>query len=281
MKFIRSYSINIKTPEGVSLTIEPPFSADIQVDRSMRASMNNCDITLYNLSPSTRNRIYKDKYTFPQYWQMSVMAGYGENLFQIFLGNITEAYSYKQNTDWITKIVAYDGSYQINNGFIAESFSSGTDIKNVIKQSVSSMKNLFLGKLGSAADGSLTRGFVALGNPFEVIQTLTNNSGFIDEQTLHVIGNTEVLKGDVFLLDGNNIFETPRRREEYLEVTTIFSPEIKIARIGQIVSAESRYNGQYQIWGVNHTLSVRGDSAGDATTVLSLNAGAKVFKVVS
>lgn len=281
MKFDRSYSINIKNPAGVSLTIEPPFSADIQVDRSMRATMNNCDITLYNLSPSTRNQIYKDKYTWTQRWQMSVMAGYGKNLFQIFLGNITEAYSYKQNTDWITKIVAYDGSYQINNGFIAQSFSSGTNIKDIIKQGVTSLPKMLFGSMGSATDGTLSRGFVALGNPFESINTLTNNEAFVDEETLHVLGNTEVLKGDVFLLDGNNIFETPRRRDAYLEITTIFSPEIKIARIGQIKSADTRYNGQYQIWGVKHTLSVRGDSAGDATTELSLNAGAKVFSEVS
>ena len=281
MKLGRNYIVTITTDSGYSVTVEPPFSVEFTVDRSMRASVNNCTMTLYNLKESVRNNLYKDKYSLTAYWPMTIMAGYGDNLYQLFQGNITECYSVKQNTEWQTKITAYDGSYQINNGFIATAFSSGTNKTDMIKQFVAAMPNLALGALGSSVSGSSDRGYVAIGNPFDNIQELSENTGFIDNEKLNILGNTEVLKGDVFVLDSGVLFETPQRRDAYLELNTLFAPEIQIARIVEIQSEFTKFNGQYQCWGIKHNFQYLGNMGGKADTTLSLNAGAKVFQEVS
>lgn len=281
-KFEREYEIRIKTPEGVIFTIKNPITAIIEVDRSMRATVNNATITLYNLAPETRNSIYKDKYAFQLYWQMSIVAGYaGTDLYEIFRGNIQEAYSYKQGTEWITKIDAYDGAFQIQNGFVNETINKGVDMKESIKRIINTMPELLTGVMGSAAQGTSVRGQTVVGNSYEELQKITDGQSFIDGETLHTLSDGEVIQGDPFILSGENLFTTPQRRDTYLEVSTLFSPEIRVGYGCQIESAEPRFNGLYVVYGVKHVLTVSGAIAGDAISTLSLNAGARSFVEVS
>lgn len=281
-KFDRQYEIRIKTPDGTSYTIKNPISAVIDVDRSVMSSVNNSSITLYNLAPETRNALYKDKYAFQLYWQMSIVAGYaGTDLYEIFRGNIQEAYSYKQGADWITKIDAYDGAFQIQNGFVNETMQKGISLKDAVARVVHTMPELLLGVLGAQTEATTVRGQTVVGPSYDEIQKMTKNTAFIDNETIHVLNENEIIAGDPFVLDGDNLFTTPMRRDTYLEVQTLFSPEIRVGYGCQMTSSDPRFNGLYAVLGVKHSLTVSGATAGDAITTISLNAGARSFVEVS
>ncbi len=305
MKFGRYYEIRIKTPNKVKyaggyqnypymgepgklITIKPPMTAIIDVDRHMRASVNNATVTLYNLSPDTRSLIYKDKYTTVDYWQMSIMASYDENnLYEIFRGNIQEAYSYKQNTEWITYIDAFDGAYAIQNGSVSETVGKNVSKSDIITRLIHTMPNIFEGAMGSPTQGSAPRGQVLIGSSFNEIQRICGNQAFIDSEKINILADDEIINGNPFLLTGStgpleagNLFTTPKRRETYLELDALFSPEIRVGASVEIQSGEKKYNGQYRVFGVKHSITISGAQSGDAISSLSLDAGAKIFQGV-
>jgi hypothetical protein len=282
MKWLRTYEIRIKTANGQEFTISPPISATFDTDIAIGSSVNNCNVTLYNLSPETRNYLYKDKYSNNLYWQMSILAGYGESeLYEIFRGNILQCYSYKKNTEWITQIEAYDGSYQIANGFVSETVSAGTSIKDALGRIIKTMPQMLMGVLGTPAQGTMERGQTFVGSSYDQAQGLVNGNGFIDQESFNVLGPTEAIKDDVFDLSGEDFYETPRRRDTWLELSTLFSPYLRIGRICNIKSAEKVYNGQYKIYSVKHNVTISQASCGDASTLIGLYAGAAEFTKVS
>lgn len=296
MKFIRNYEIRIKTPgkiissnpngtynydnNGDLITIKPPVSCQFDIERVVMATLNSASVTLYNLAPATRDKIYKDKFVMQQYWQMFILAGYGENeLYEVFRGNIVEAYSYKQNTEWITKIEANDGAFAIQNGFVAETMAKDINIRDMATRVLHIMPQILVGVLGSPADGQSARGKTLVGPAYDVAQSLVGGQGYIDGETFYALANDEVLAsgGQVPVLDSDNMFETPRRRETYLEVNTLFSPEIRIGYICEINGKVTRYNGQYKVFGLKHSVLISQESAGEASSMISLQAGSAPF----
>lgn len=277
MKFLRTYEIRITTPDGVALVIKPPITCQLEVEQSVKgSSLSNASVTLTNLAPNTRNRLGKDKFTKVDYWQIIIMAGYGKTLIEVFRGNIQEGYSYKQGTEWFTKLECYDGAYQVQNGFMAETFTKDTTMKDAIIQSVKNMPQLLVGLLGSpASEDKPARGRVIVGNPYDEIQKITNGQAFISGESLYVLADNEVMEGEVFVLSAEDNKTTPKRRDGYLEVDRIFSPELKVGRIAELRSLVEKYNGQYKIFGVKHSALFSGAEAGDATTTVSLFIGDK------
>jgi hypothetical protein len=279
VKFQRNYEIRITTPDGYAITIKPPITCQLEVEQSVKgSSLSNASVTLTNLAPNTRDRLGKDKFTKVDYWQIIILAGYGKTLIEVFRGNIQEGYSYKEKTEWRTKLECYDGAYQVQNGFMSETFTKDTTMKDAITQSIKNMPQLLAGVLGSpASEEAPARGRVVIGNPYNEIQKMTDGQAFIADETLYVLADNEVMPGEVFVLSAEGNKTTPKRRDGYLEVDRIFSPELKVGRIAELQSLIKKYNGQYKIFGVKHSATFSQAEAGDATTTVSLFIGDKAL----
>jgi len=296
MKFLRNYEIRIKTPgkiissnpngtynydkSGQLITIAPPVSVQFDIERAVMATQNNASVTLYNLAPSTQNKIYKDKFMFTQYWQMFILAGYGEkDLYEVFRGNIVEAFSYKQGTEWITKIEANDGAFAIQNGFVNETVTKDINLKDMILRVVHTMPETLAGIMGSPTNAKQpSRGQTLIGPSFDVAQSLVGGKGYIDGETYNVLADDEIIAdGNIPVLDSDNLFESPKRRDTYLEVTTLLMPEIRINYAVELRSKITRYNGQYKVLGIKHSATISQESAGDASSMISLFAGSAPF----
>ena len=254
-KLQRTYRLDILTPEGILITIEP-------------------EITIYNLGPSTRSQIFKDRFSTTEYFQVSLFAGYGTRLHQVFLGNILEASSYRQQTEWMTEISAFDGLDAIQNGFSASSFSAGTPNVNMLETIVTGMPNIIRGIFGQPAEGDAPRGQVFIGQSTEQINELTGGQYYIDNQELNVLAENEAIPGVVTRLDPSTLLETPRRNNALLEVSTLFEPDVRVGQFYQIESLEPIYNGQYLVQGFTHDVTISEAQSGDARTDLMLFFGA-------
>ena len=299
MKFIRDYELRIKSPgeiignnpnggyiydgKGKTVVINPPVSCTFDIDRAVMSSVNKGTITLTNLAPDTRNAIYKDKYATTEYWQCILMVGYGNELYEIFRGNIQEAYSYKSGTEWYTYIDCYDGSYAVQNGFISETIGKGVSMKDAMARVIHTMPEILEGIYGSpATTKTAPRGEVLLGNSWQELQRITGGQASIDGEYINILAKDEAISGDVFVLDSDMITETPKRREQFLEVTTsVMCPEIRLYYICQLKSLFTRYNGQYKVLGVKHSGTISGAQCGDATSMISLYKGEAPFTMVS
>lgn len=281
MKFGRTYKIQIKPPTNTLVTITAPITAIIETDRHVMASANTASVTLYNLSQSTRNTIRKDKYISSEYWQMSIMAGYGNNMKEIFRGSIYESYSYKEGTEWITKIEAFDGGHSIMNDFVSESVSGSMTKESLVQRLIAAMPKLSPGAMGAPTKGQSARGKVLIGNVYDLLRAQVDDSVFIDGEVVHVLSNDEVIAGDIFRIDQGNLYTSPRRRDTFLECDAIFSPEVKVGYLLDLSSNIPIYNGRYKVYGLKHNVTISGAIGGDAITTVSLYAGTKDFTQVT
>ena len=280
-KVDRNYRLDIFTPDGVQITIAPPFSIKFSVTRNTLASANKGRITLYNLGPGTRNSIFKDRFTITEYWRAQLFAGYGNRLHNVFTGNILEAWSNKELTEWITQIDAFDGLDAIQNGFTAQTVAAGTPRINVIQSIIDDMPNVLAGAFGSPANGEAVRGEVLLGQATDMLSEQTNGQYFIDLETVNILSNDEVIRGQVIVLDESLLLSTPRRREAFLDVSTLFEPQIQVGQIYEIRSLESIYNGQYRVVGFTHDVTISQATSGEARTDIQLYFGAEGLREVS
>lgn len=278
-RFMRDYEIQIRTPQSELITIAPPFSMRASIKRNTLSSTNTTSLTLINLGPITRAKLYKDRYTFTEYWQMIIKAGY-EQLITLFQGNLYEAYSYKQGTEWYTQIEAYDGQYAIQNGFISETVQKETPQQNVIETVMKAFPEMIKGKIGTPGQNQNKRGKVLFGPTKDVMNEETKGKWFIDKETVHAIDNDEVISNEVIVLDSQLLKTTPRRRDTFLDCDCLFFPEAEIAYYCQLESQFPIYNGQYKIIGFEHDINISGAECGEANSKISLYAGARSLQVV-
>lgn len=273
-KLQRTYRLDIRTPDDVLITIEPPFTIQFNIVRNTLASANKAEIVLYNLGPSTRSQIFKDRFSTTEYFQVSLFAGYGNRLHQVFLGNILEASSYRERTEWITTINAFDGLNAIQNGFTAQSFAAGTGTAEILGQISQNLPNIVRGIFGLPAEGTAPRGQVFIGQSTQAINELTDGDYYIDNEELNVLARNEAIPGVVTRLDPSVLLETPRRQDALLEVTTLFEPNVRVGQIYEIESLEPIYNGQYLVQGFTHNVVISEAESGEARTDLMLFFGA-------
>jgi len=111
------------------LVIRPFFTIRFTIDRGIYASINKMTLDIYNLGKTTRERIYYDGVLHAAVYKKIVLyAGYSDEDFSkfnepiitnsirnsinglplVFCGRFTRAYSYRQGSDFITHIEAFD-----------------------------------------------------------------------------------------------------------------------------------------------------------------------------
>jgi hypothetical protein len=291
-RYIRSYEIQILTPKGEAVNIRPPFSVNFQITRNVMASANKCSLTIFNLGANTRAKLYKDRFNLTDYWQITIKASYlgrntamglsgGVSLPTVFQGSIYECSSQKKQINWETTFDCFDGGFGIQNGFTSTTLAKGHDFGTMIKTVIADMPNTIAGVIGNKSQNPDTsmRGKSLMGPSYDVLSQETNGKNFIDNEKLNVLADNEVLPGAVIVLDASLLRTTPKRREAFLDCELNFFPEAQVGRYCDLKSQETMYNGQYEIKGFTHNVSIQGDNCGDASTTINLYKGALALEV--
>lgn len=139
-------------PGNNELVIRPFFTIKFTIDRGVYASINKMTLDIYNLGKTTRERIYYDGILHSSVEKKIVLyAGYSDADFSrfnssvisdsirnsinglplVFCGRFTRAYSYRQGSNFITHIEAFDLP-QKNEVEINTEFEAGTTQKEVM-----------------------------------------------------------------------------------------------------------------------------------------------------
>lgn len=281
MRFIRNFEITIQTPNGIEINITPPITARISITRNTLASANSCSLSLVNLKKSVRAIIYKDRFAISDYWQMVIRAGYGRQLYEIFRGNIYEAFSSKSGTDWVTQIEGMDGMYAIQNGVTSRSYNAGVDLRTLAADVVSDMPRVIRGVFSPNLGQTAGRGTVLFGSSSEILEDITNNQYFIDGEQVNILGENQYIEAaGVLVLDAGIRKATPRRRESLLEVQTLFTPQVVVKGFAEIRGGEDVYAGQYLILGFSHNITISQAEPGQADTMITLDAGTQALEAI-
>jgi len=280
-KFGRNYVLLVEASDGETISIQPPFTIEFDITRNTLSSANICSIRIYNLSLLNRQRIEFNIYDQGKFRLVRLMAGYGNNLPIIFNGNINQAWSVREGTNFITQIESFDGGYAVNNAKINLPAKKGTPYAIVIAQVAASLQENYNVSPGLIGDypGVLMKDETYSGSTLEVLSQLTHRTFFIDNGTIYCLLDNECIINPSFTLvdAGAGLLGTPVREQKILTFDVLFEPRVIAGQIIQLQSATAvnGINGNYKVTGVKHRGMISQAVCGDAITTLSMFLGDK------
>jgi len=281
-KFFPTYQIEIETSTGGSVIIPSDdvhslFNIKANITYQISESPNTCDITIYNLSKTTRDAIFHDAWNYFTFRRMTFKAGYGGQLYVLFDGNIKEAYSDRQGVDVITKINGWD-AWWYNNNFVRTDVQANSSRNEVLESIVGEID---IG--GGQTNGNYVisdfnnnpqnlRAESLRGRPQDLIKERIgqNASLFYDSGQIFVLKDNDVVgdSGSIPLIDSSSgLLGVPVKRNRVVEFKMLFEPTLRIGRPFELKSSFSdKLNGVYKVLAVTHNLSLGENIGGENTT---------------
>jgi len=268
-KFTRNYELRVEKEDGNELTVTLPFTLQLDITRNTLTSANVCQLRIYNLSERNRNQIRFNSSDYGKFRKIELRAGYGKNLPRIFRGNISQAWSVREGTNFITQIECYDGGFAFNTGFTEDSFPAGTPKKAIITKLASGLPELELGAIGSYP-GVTTRGTVISGNTAAALDELTGGGFFVDDGKANALGTNEYIQLPNSLLYINStsgLLGTPVLEQTIVRFDMIFEPTLNVGyKIALDSSTGVNFNGDYKVTAVKHRGMISESQAGTLIT---------------
>ena len=242
------------------------------------AEMNQrLNLRIYNLQEETRLKIKKSRTNTNIYRKIEVYAGYGSYVSLIFKGCIMTALSCKENTDIITEITALSGGYQSVNGDTNISFTAGYENKNIVNNLVKSIPQLEIGYINQdiVFFPKNDRGYTIDGNILNELREKAKKIGaivFIDNERIYIMAEKEVRTSSILKIEDSTGLMSVKEYDIYLEINTLFEP---LANLNNKIIINSnifkQYNGDWQLFGIQHNLSIAKIGANsNATTTLKV-----------
>lgn len=287
IKFDRNYSLRIEVDKSSSfITVEPPFTIEFDITRNTLTSANVCQLRIYNLAEINRNQIRHNAYDYGNYKRIDFKAGYGTNLATVFHGNISQAFSTREGTNFVTTIECYDGGFGYVNGEVNLQFAAGTPVKAVITAIASTLssKGVTIGAIGNYP-GTLTRGNTYSGNTMSILTELTGGGAFIDNGKFYALGTNEYIASlsSVGVINSQSgLLGTPRLERDVVTFDMLFEPGLNVGHKVRLDSSTAQdfsvikngvssvsgpgFNGEYKIVSVKHRGTISAAVCGAAVT---------------
>lgn len=277
MKFGRQYRLLIEISEKGKKTefieIKNPLTIEFQLERSTSSNLNNAIIRVYNLKESNRKDIFQNVFDYKnaklQRRRIVLQAGYSD-LSTVFIGDLIEAYSYRQNNNIITFMNALDSGFTAYNSYINKTFEAGITRANLFDELVNFL-GLKKGQVGET-EGNYKRSVPLNGNTFNLLNKNYKDDFFIDLETVNKLAENESLSGEILLINSESgLLGTPLLQGTFLVVELIFEPRVKVGQLVKIESAfNSEWDGQYKVLGIKHDVVISEATSGQAKTTLQL-----------
>ena len=189
-QFDRIYKITlgVQGKEVIEIEGKPKtqgLDIDFEISKTLDKSSNTCTLKIYNLKEATSKQLEKDDTI------CILEVGYSEDagLKRIFIGWVTEWYSYSSGADKVTELKLYDGHVAIRDSIVSLSYADAVSRKKVIDDVAADM-----GLLVSYADDceftTFANGFSFMGAGRDCLTKACDGSGLswsIQNNTLQVI----------------------------------------------------------------------------------------------
>lgn len=271
-----------------AMVIEPPFTIEVDINRIVGAGENTAIIKIYGLNAKSRAQLFKDVFNVTtvkegSYFRRVILeGGYGQNLYPIFIGSLTQGYSLREGADEITYLHCVSGAVGLYNTFINQSYTSevtqGQVLNDVVQELIKS-KDISVGTI-TTLDERFSGGVIVQGDAFNVMSQFGVDV-FIDLGKINALKLDEILgkiAGNITKISSDTgLVGTPIRSGAYVVVNTIFEPSIKLATLVELESVTANYfNGTYKVMGISHKGIFSRTKDGKLITTLKLWIGDKI-----
>lgn len=259
----RSLSISAQTLELASTDdAEVGFRLQFKVEKTLDKAPNTGDITITNLSASTRASLQSKNA------KVILLAGYGDSLGQIFVGDIRTIDHVRNGSDWETKLQSGDGERAFLSARISTSFGVGTGAIKVIDTAATKLTGgPIIGDLSGLSAKQFAGGYVMHGPASRELDKVLKANGYewsIQDGHVYVrLPGAPVLERIVSISPDSGLVGSPEhgtsdnpKKPPLLKIKCLLSPELHCG--GRVHVQSERYTGIYTIHKLTHT----GDTAG-------------------
>jgi len=184
------------------------FDAAFSATRTLKPTPNTCELRVYNLGQGLRRELAtkaKDELF------VSIAAGFGNRLCQIFRGDLRDGFSVREDTGWVTTISSGDGEQARRNARIRRAFPRGTKVDVVLRALTESlgigMGNSTRALLGPRklvhGSSEFVSGTVTHGSAATQLTELLSSVGMewsIQDGELQVLDKGHALEGEAIVL---------------------------------------------------------------------------------
>lgn len=250
-QFRRAVALTIGTVTRIE-----DLRVSFRVVRNVRKEPNTADISIWNLSETTRSSLQDRGLT------LLLEAGYQDDLKSLYLGDISKASHRHEGPDWISSIQSGDGLTLSASRYL-RSFSQGTAVKEALRGILTS-----LGAAAEQALAALTRGDlagaeeqlingIALAGPTpEEIQKLAASAGLefsIQDGQIQLLDKGKATADEaVFLSPTTGLIGSPQPGEKgIVRARALLNGAIRPA--GRVVIDSSLINGVFRVEKVEHS----------------------------
>lgn len=239
-RFNRTYRLLVGKPGSEGHEIKPPFHITFDVVKDASENPNSAQVRIWNLA--------KDKRTAYEEPDMHVLlyAGYEEEDGATLLasGEITSAYSYKDEGDIITELEFIDGWLAVRDTAVSLGYASGVSASTIIKDTAQQM-GLSL-DMQDVPDRTWTHGLSFYGAAHELLSKVVRGTGLewsIQNGVLLIVESGKPKKGTGFVLNaGSGLIGSPQRtRKGAQEKATV--KDKKTGDNKEIVSSRQQQDG--------------------------------------
>jgi hypothetical protein len=261
--FDRAYTLQIEKMIITGLHVE--FS----VKRSLSAKVaNSCEVKVFGLSDDSRKKLQAMRDVF-----VSLEAGYAAGSSLIFRGDLREAFSNKDATEWITTIASGDAEKARKTKRVQQSFPAGTSATTIITACAKAL-GVGLGNFDKKAAGAVLwgvspstyhTGYVASGDALSQLDRVCRSCGFewsIQDNQLQLLERGKPLAEKGILLTPNSgLIDSPELgKDGVVRCRTLMIPGLYP---GRKVEMQSRHvSGVYRIETTHHKGEFEGDDWG-------------------
>lgn len=271
----RNYFLTIERTNGEFLAITPPITVEFDITRKDFGASNTCSLRIFNLTLDNRTQIYKDRFRFDQLKRIIFRAGYGDNMPVVFQGNVSQAWSVREGTDYITQVECYDSGFAFVNGETNSVFAKGISNASIFESLINQLPDANLGAIGDYPN-TLPRGTSFSGSITDILKELSGGGFFIDNGKAHVLGDNEAIEGELQVITSDSgLLGTPVREETFLNFDMIFEPRLILGQVVQLESVTAaNFNSFYKVKSLHHRGVISGAVCGQAITSVGVIFGA-------
>jgi hypothetical protein len=278
-KFGRRYQLIVQTNDGLTITIENPFTIEFDITRNNFSSANTATFRIFNLGQTVRNRILKNQNDIGNLKTVVFKAGYGENIPTLLYGNVVEAFSVREGVNFITEIRAFDGGAAYGNAKTNRQFGPGVSYREIIQSVISDLAPFGItpGAIGSFPGNTTSiRGTSYSGVTIDILsRDLVPGAFFIDNGKANCLNQDEYIDGQTFIItSATGLLGTPIREASFLNIDILFEPQLFV---GQLVKLDSstgaNYNSTYKVISLKHRGMISDAVCGNAVTSVGVLAG--------
>ena len=223
-------------------TVVTKLFTQFDVEKTSEKKPNKTRIQITNLNETSRSTLEQKNVI------VRLEAGYGDQLDELFIGNIGKGWSERSNHDWVTNIEAGDGQDAFKSAQINTTLGPGVNTKQVL-ETLATALGKGIGAIKGVIETDIFQNGITLTGDVEArIDEITDKMGLewsIQDDKLQVlppdVPSEEI---GILLTPETGLLGSPVRREEakkggkFIEFTSLLRAQIKPGISLQIQSRE-------------------------------------------